>query len=163
MTLFMCILGFILIIGGIVTLVMCLRTAESSVPSSCGHRHLLQYCSDLWRETLCVHSPKTCWSESINTLVAFVTLLSADYVSENCWIIKEVVVAGSCCTCSKPSSQSVVTCSWTCTYVVTIAPNWSSKVRQKNLQIFTPAKKFQALHFDQIVVTQFVASSNKTK
>ena len=57
-----------------------------------------------------MHSSKTCWSESINTLVAFVTLLSADYVSENCRIIKEVVVAGCCCTCSNqvPNLRSPV-------------------------------------------------------
>ena len=35
-------------------------------------------------------------------------------MSENCRIMKGVAVTGSCCcTCSKPSSQSAVTCSWT--------------------------------------------------
>ena len=37
-----------------------------------------------------MHPQTTCWSESIVTLVAFVTLLSADYVSENCRIMEEL-------------------------------------------------------------------------
>ena len=109
-----------------------------------------------------VHAQTTWWSESIDTMVAFVTLLSADYVSENCQIIKELWsqvplalppnLPNLCSPVPGPVSQLLPT----------------GPEDGQNPQIFAPAKKFQALEFSTLdfvtvtIVKKFIVDNQNS-
>ena len=109
-----------------------------------------------------VHAQTTWWSESIDTMVAFVTLLSADYVSENCRIIEELWsqvplalppnLPNLCSPVPGPVSQLLPT----------------GPEDGQNPQIFAPAKKFQALEFPTLdfvtvtVVKKFIVDNQNS-